>query len=467
MSTKTAVLAVRIVTDAKAGKAGIDDYGTSVEGLKKKLDGLTIPAAAALGAIALLTKGALDKAAELQTAGQSVETVFGNQAEAVKAASEAAIKSTGQSSSAYQQMAAIIGEQLKNVGTSQADLVPTTKQIIARGADLAKVYGGTAADAVDAFGKALKGTTKGLAKYGVEITAGEIKAQLAADGNAKLTGTALKNATAQATLKIAFNQTSNAAGKYADSSGTAATVQQNLNAQWDDAQEKLGTALLPYLSQAAGLLSDVAGFVQENSDVVVPLVGTIAAFAGGILILNGALTAYETVAGIATAAQTALDVALDANPISLIIIAIALLIAIIILWATNWDKLTAAVGRAWDAIIGGAQAAIKWLKDAFGWIGKVFGGGGIGFNPVGGAVGGGDDPFFPDPEAGGGTGGWPDFPAGLGSSGGLGGGPVTNNYWTVNGAIDPAGTARTIKSVVDRDGKNTGTLTVGSAKFLG
>lgn len=456
MSTKTAVLAVRIVTDAKAGKAGLEDYGNGVEGLKKKLDGLTIPAAAALGAIALLTKGAVDKAAELQTAGQSVETVFGNQAESVKAAAEAAIKSTGQSSSAYEQMASIIGEQLKNVGTAQDKLVPTTKQIIERGADLAKVYGGTASDAVAAFGSALKGQTKALAKYGIEITKSEITAQLAADGNAHLTGTALKNATAQAALQIAFKQSTNAAGKYADSSNTAATVQQNLNAQWDDAQEKLGTALLPYLAQGAGLLSDIAGFVQDNSDVVVPFIGTIAAFAAGVLILNGALTAYQTVAGIATAAQAALDVALDANPISLIIIAIALLIAIIVLWATNWDKLTASVTNAWNAIIGGAQGAIKWLKDAFGWLGKVFGGGGIGFNPVGGVGGGGGDPFFPDPEAGGGTGGWPDFPAGLGSNRGLGTAQVTTNNFNISGALDPQAVGRQIEGIMNKRQRTSG-----------
>lgn len=467
MSTKTAVLAVRIVTDAKSGKAGLDDYGVSVDTLKNKLNSLTIPAAAALGAIALLTKGAIDKAAELQTAGQSVQTVFAGQSKAVQAAADAAVKSTGQSSAAYESMAAIIGEQLKNVGVSQANLVPTTKEIITRGADLAKVYGGTAADAVTAFGNALKGQTKALAKYGIEITQSEISAQLAADGNTHLTGTALKNATAQATLELALQQSANAAGKYAASSGTAATAQENLTADWDDAQEKLGTALLPYLGELAGLLDGVAGFVSQNSGLIIPLVGTIGAFAAGILILNGALTAYQTVAGLATVAQTALDVALDANPISLIIIAIALLIAIIVLWATNWDKLTASVNNAWDAIIGGAQDAIKWLQSAFGWLVKVFSGGKIGFGSAVGIGGGGDDTFFPDPEAGGGTGGWPDFPAGLGSSGSVGAAPVTNNVYNITGAVDPGSTARQINSLQNRNGKNTGTLTVGSATFLG
>ncbi len=57
---------------------------------------------------------------------------------------------------------------------------------------------------------------------------------------------------------------------------------------------------------------------------------------------------YQSGAKIATIAQFALNAAFAANPIGLIIIGIAALIAIIILLVKHWDKVKAAVVRVWN-----------------------------------------------------------------------------------------------------------------------
>ena len=62
--------------------------------------------------------------------------------------------------------------------------------------------------------------------------------------------------------------------------------------------------------------------------------------------------------GIWAAAQWALNIAMSANPLGLIIIGIAALIAIIVLLVTNWDVVKA-------AIIAGAKAVANW----FIWLG--------------------------------------------------------------------------------------------------
>jgi TP901 family phage tail tape measure protein len=74
--------------------------------------------------------------------------------------------------------------------------------------------------------------------------------------------------------------------------------------------------------------------------------GQTAALAGlsiGALANNIALTGVAIATGVATAAQWAFNAALTANPIGIVIVAIGALIAIIVLLAKNWDKVTATV----------------------------------------------------------------------------------------------------------------------------
>jgi hypothetical protein len=69
---------------------------------------------------------------------------------------------------------------------------------------------------------------------------------------------------------------------------------------------------------------------------------------GGIAVAFGAVTVAMRVAAIA---QAALNVVMDANPIGLLIIGIGALIGLIYVLATHWDKVKAAVSRAWGWFI--------------------------------------------------------------------------------------------------------------------
>ena len=100
---------------------------------------------------------------------------------------------------------------------------------------------------------------------------------------------------------------------------------------------------------------------------------------GVISVLKGALVAYEMVifavrnaTSIWTAAQWLLNVALTANPIGLIIAAIAALIAVIAFviiktegWGKTWDNVMKVAGLSIDLFKAGVE--LKWLqiKDAF------------------------------------------------------------------------------------------------------
>jgi hypothetical protein len=122
--------------------------------------------------------------------------------------------------------------------------------------------------------------------------------------------------------------------------GTAeatATSQDKMTLAFGETQEAVGNALLPVLEKLAPILQNIAAFVQENINWLLPLVAAI-----GSLVL--VIKAVTTVQAIWNAVMTA-------NPIGLIVIGIAALIIGIIALVKNWDKVKAAF-----------QFVFNWLK---------------------------------------------------------------------------------------------------------
>ena len=108
-----------------------------------------------------------------------------------------------------------------------------------------------------------------------------------------LTGEADKAATTQATLALLTEQTADAQGAFAREAGTAAGAQQRANAQIKNATAAIGTALLPAVSAVAGVLGDMAGFVQDNIGAFQVLGGVLAGVAATILAIKGATMAWQ------------------------------------------------------------------------------------------------------------------------------------------------------------------------------
>jgi tape measure domain-containing protein len=90
----------------------------------------------------------------------------------------------------------------------------------------------------------------------------------------------------------------------------------------------------------------VAGTLSRIPAVAQVIVHTAANIAHGV-----ALVATSVAMGVATAAQWLFNAAMSANPIGLIIIAIAALIAIIVFLVMNWDSVVAFITQIWGGFI--------------------------------------------------------------------------------------------------------------------
>lgn len=248
----SAKVEVDVVTDTSKASRGLDSFGKRVGSM-----GTAVRAGAAAAGIAVvaLTVQAVKSASHLQQAVGATEAIFGRYSKSVQKNAKAASTAVGLSKADYLDLANVLGSQLKNAGTPVDKLAGKTKSLIATGADMAAVFGGSTKDAVEAVSSALKGETDPIERYGVSIKQADIAARLAALGQSKLTGTALKSAQAAAVLDLVTKQTSATQGQFAKQTGTVAEQAQIMGARWENIKATLGSALLPVLSAVMGFVS--------------------------------------------------------------------------------------------------------------------------------------------------------------------------------------------------------------------
>lgn len=369
MASKTAVLAVRIISDARGAQQGFEDTAKSADKLEGSFGKITKGAGIALAAVVALAAKAGAAASEAQQAAGGVEAVFGAYAAGVQQQAEAAARNVGLAESQYNNLAVVLGSQLKNMGTPMDAVAGQTEQLISLGADLAATFGGTTADAVGALSSLLRGERDPIERYGVSIKQATIDAKKAELGLSGLTGAADTNADATATLALLYDQTGSAAGQFGREIDSAAGSQQVANALWENAAADLGQVLLPIMTAAATAAADLAEGMTENSTAVTILLGVVGGLSAAILLVNGAMKAWAALQVIVTAAQWLWNIALSANPIGLIVIAIGLVIAIIAVWILNWDTLAAATADLWAGMMEGLGEVGNFFRDVFGAIG--------------------------------------------------------------------------------------------------
>ena len=120
----------------------------------------------------------------------------------------------------------------------------------------------------------------------------------------------------------------------------------------------------------------IAASVATKAWTAAQWLWTTAMTVGGKLLSVGKLIAYKA-ASIAiavaskawAAAQWLLNAAMNANPIGLIIIGIAALVAAGYYLYKNWDKVCAWVSGAWQWVWNKIKAFGEWLKNIFSWDG--------------------------------------------------------------------------------------------------
>ena len=393
---------------------------------KQAVTTLATVAAAGAAAIGVAGAKAVSAAADLEQSTGAIEAVFKSGADQMKAFADTAASTVGLTKNEYQELGTLLGAQLKNGGTSIDQLAGKTNDLIGVAADLSAQFGGTTADAVAALSSALKGERDPIERYGVSLKQASIDAKAAELGFQKVGGSFDNEAQQAATLALIMEQTADAHGAFAREGDTLAHQVQVLKAHFGDFAAKAGTLVLPMVTALASAaiehlvpaleslstwaqdiaipaLQDFAARIQANvvpkikqaaavfqtevrprlqalidwlTTTVPPAVGRVVAFfekfgpaIGAAAAVIGTFVAgfktfnqIKTIIGAAKTAWAALNATMAANPIFLVIAAIAALVAIFVALYQNNETFRAAVDAAWAQIKAAVSVVVEWFQ---------------------------------------------------------------------------------------------------------
>lgn len=120
--------------------------------------------------------------------------------------------------------------------------------------------------------------------------------------------------------------------------------------------------------QAVGILGNGIKLVIDHSNILIPVLAGIVGMLGAMKVIgvvNGLIATWNAVTKAGTIAQWAMNVALDANPIGIIIIAVGALITIGAALAMHWKEITKAAGELWKNISGFFENIGTKIKDTW------------------------------------------------------------------------------------------------------
>lgn len=273
---KPAILAIKVLSDTRKAKQGLKETEQATGHLSDalgKIGGAALAGAAlAGGALTALAVTGIKQAADLEQSVGAVNTVFKDGASQMHEYAEGAAEAMGLSQNEYNQLATILGTQLKNGGTAMDQLAGKTNELIGLGADLASMFGGTTPEAVSALSSALKGERDPIERYGVSLKQAQIDAKAAELGFQKVGGSLSNEANQAATLALIMEQTADAHGNFAKETDTLAGQQAILSAQWTNFTTNIGEAFIPILTKVMSVvtgslmpaLRDFGGFISYS-----------------------------------------------------------------------------------------------------------------------------------------------------------------------------------------------------------
>ena len=323
-----------------------------------------VPATAALGGLAVAGAKMVAAGEQAATANARIEQIatsmglFGDQTQVVTnrlvdLANEQA-RLTGVNQNTIKESQALL-LTFKDIASSADEVGGAFDRATQLTLDMASAGFGSVTDNAKQLGKALNDPIAGLTalrRSGIQFTeaqqdqirtlveSGEVlEAQnlILAEIENQVGGTAAATANSTDKMKVAFSQ----------------------------ASESIGMALLPAIEALLPIVISFADWASQNTEIIIALAAAIGGLSAAIVVANFAMKAWAAAQAIATAATWLFNAALWANPIVLVVAAIAALVAGLIILEKKFGILTAGL----EALMG----IFDKVRDGLGWLAEKLG----------------------------------------------------------------------------------------------
>lgn len=335
----------------KIGDAA-DNTGKRVGGLGGAVGTAMKAAGSAIAAAGIggLLKDSLSAASNLNETINKSNTIFGQNAGVVSKWAQNSARSVGLSRQAALEAAAGFGNMFTQLGFAGDQAANLSTQVVQMSADLGSFNNLPTADVADRISAAFRGEYDSLQALIPNINAARVEQEAMAMTGKTVASSLTAQEKAAATLAIVQKDGAAAMGDFAKTSDGLANSQKILSAEWDNAKGRLGELLVGPAASFTQWLTDMipkvaafGGWIRDNADWLVPL---------GVVI--GTVVAAVK---IWTIAQAALNFVLAANPVGLVIVAIAALVAGLVVAYQKSETFREIVDGAFRAV----AAAGKWM----------------------------------------------------------------------------------------------------------
>jgi hypothetical protein len=259
MAGRSAILSIKILTDARNAQAGLANTGTALDklGKKSKVAGAVVAAGLAVAATAVagFAISAVKAASDLSETVSKSQVIFGKSSVAVEKFAKSAANSFGISQQSALDAAATFGTFGKSAGKSGADLAKFSTDLVGTAADMASFANTTPEDAITALSAALRGENEPIRKYQVLLDDATLRQEALRLGLIKTTKTALtpqqKVLAAHAAI---YKQLGDQQGDFGRTQGSMANMLRRVSSQFANIKLVIGQALLPVAIVLLGVL---------------------------------------------------------------------------------------------------------------------------------------------------------------------------------------------------------------------
>lgn len=307
------------------------------------------------------------RAANVALAGVAGAAVTFAKAAAEDAASAATLEKTlqnvtGATSKQTAQVEKYISKLTLATGVSDDELRPSLDRLVRATGDVTKAQelqalaldisagtGKSLSTVTEALAKAQGGQLTALKKLGIQIDEATLKS-----GNFE---------TVQTKLAKTFE------GQSATAAETAQGKFKRFNVAIQEAQEEIGYAFLPVIQELLPYILKLAKFLSNNTDLVLKLAAVITALAVTIKVVQGVTILWNAVqlvmeanAKRAAAGQLALNAALLANPVVLIVAGVIALVAALVLAYKKSETFRNIVNGAFEWVKKAAANTLEFFK---------------------------------------------------------------------------------------------------------
>lgn len=257
---------LRILVKTQFDGRGIDQADREISGLSRSMGQLG-KVAGAVGATGLLLKigrDAIQTASDIQEMQSMFNAVFGDHASSVTAQLKEFSNQANRSIYDLQGFAAGFQDTFVPLGFARDRAAELSVDLVKLTEDLASFKNMSSGDVAANLSSALVGNHEAVRSFGIVITETVMKAELAANGWDKLTGSALEQAKVQARLNIIMRSTTDAQGDAIRTADSYANQVRGLEAAQKELYATLGTLLLPVATDVVQTMGEGARVIAND-----------------------------------------------------------------------------------------------------------------------------------------------------------------------------------------------------------